>query len=334
MKEQLPKYTKNQAIGNRSATVLKAIMQKHCLFTDVDQEQDLGIDFIGTVLKGEYPSDKNFNAQCKGSDDVDLKLNATGTEFCYPIKVSTLNYWKQKRDVTFLFLVDEENECVYWTAPLNEIEGKDISEQKSFTCHIPKTNIINSKTSELPESFSFEIIRYYANYAEPIIRQLNNITKDLSSNIEYKNMLELMNTLERNFKAVEQKHKEVMDGLIKKIKSDLSRIFYYCQQLDYMTEVVNTYCPNGIYATPFGDGKGMQTVHECKEKIDSLIQNADVSYEELFELSKEVFELKGNYLGFYREMVYEDNPFGNHDDIEKEFDSWIALKRSNRWVNN
>ena len=76
---------------------------------------------------------------------------------------------------------------------------------------------------------------------------------------------------------------------------------------------------NGIYNIPFGTGNSAKTIEECKEKIDTLISRNDVTYKELFELSKEVSEMRGNFLGFFREMVYEDMPFSNHDDIEKEF---------------
>lgn len=91
-------------------------MQKYCIFPDIDQSQDLGID-----------------------------------------------YWKQKKDVTFLFLVDERYEQIYWTAPLKEIENKDLSAQDTYTFHVPKINRLDKNSMVLPEPFIFEIIRYYAN---------------------------------------------------------------------------------------------------------------------------------------------------------------------------
>ncbi len=60
MGEKLPKYTKNQQIGNRSATILKSVMQKYCIFPDIEQSQDLGIDFIGTVINDGTPTEKNL----------------------------------------------------------------------------------------------------------------------------------------------------------------------------------------------------------------------------------------------------------------------------------
>ena len=34
------------------------------------------------------------------------------TEFTYSIKTQTINYWRQKKDVTFLFLVDIKKEIM------------------------------------------------------------------------------------------------------------------------------------------------------------------------------------------------------------------------------
>ena len=323
MGEKLPKYTKNQQIGNRSATILKSVMQKYCIFPDIEQSQDLGIDFIGTVINDGTPTEYNFNAQCKGTDNSEVKLNADGTVFAYPIKVSTINYWKQKKDITFLFLVDERNEQIYWTAPLKEIENKDLSAQDTYTFHVPKINCLDKNSMVLPEPLIFEIIRYYANFLETVIKQLDKVQDYSTDSDSRTNMLELMEVLEKNFNKVDKKYKETIDKLIEKIKFDLERSFYYCGQLDQMDEIVRTYCLNGIYNTPFGTGNGAKTIEESKEKIDALISRNDVTYKELFELSKEVSELRGNFLGFFREMIYEDMPFSNHDDIEKEFNEWL-----------
>lgn len=323
MREKLPQYTKNQKVGNRSATILKSVMQKFCIFPDIEQSQDLGIDFIGTVIQDCFPTEYNFNAQCKGTDNIEIKLNANGTVFSYPVKVSTINYWRQKKDVTFLFLVDEKNEQIFWASPLKEIENIDLTSQDTYTFHIPKTNCLDRNSEILPETFIFEIIRYYANFSETIIKQLNRVQYYSTDSNSRENMLELMEILEKNFDKVNEKYKETINKLIEKIKFDLKRSISYCCQLDQMDDIVRRYCPNGIYNTPFGTGKGAKTIKECEEQIKALISREDITYKELFELSKEVSELRGDFLGFLREMVYEDMPFSNHDDIEEEFNEWM-----------
>lgn len=322
MGDKLPKYTRNQQIGNRSASILKSVMQRFCIFTELDQSQDLGIDFIGTVINNSYPTTYNLYAQCKGTDDIDVKLNTAKTIFSYPIDVRTINYWKQKKDITFLFLVDEKDEVVYWCAPLHEIEDKDTSNQCSYSFHIPKNNCISKSSLELSEAFIFEIIRYYANFSEELINQLVKI-QQLSINMKSRPYtLELMEVLEQNFKKVDEKYQETINKLINKIEFDLKRSLDYCCTLDQMDDIVRTYCPKGIFHTPFGTGTGAKTINECKERINTLVSKKDITYKELYALSKEIFELRGNLLGFLREMIYEDMPFETHDDIDAEFEMW------------
>lgn len=121
MKEKLPTFTLNQSVGNRAASELQAVMQKFSVFQEIDTSQDLGIDFIGTIIENCHPTKYNFNAQCKGIEDSEIKMNAGKTEFTYSIKTQTINYWRQKKDVTFLFLVDIKKEIIFWTAPLREV---------------------------------------------------------------------------------------------------------------------------------------------------------------------------------------------------------------------
>ena len=51
--------------------------------------------------------------------------------------------------VTFLLLVDERNEQIYWTAPLKEIENKDLSAQDIYTFHVPKINCLDKNSIPL-----------------------------------------------------------------------------------------------------------------------------------------------------------------------------------------
>ena len=281
MKEKLPTMTINQSVGNRAASELQAVMQKFSVFQEIDTGQDLGIDFIGTIIENCHPTKYNFNAQCKGTDDSEIKMNASKTEFTYSIKTQTINYWRQKKDVTFLFLVDIKKELIFWTAPLREVENRDLSKQDSVTIHIPLNNCISSKTDCLSSNFKFEIIRYYACFGQDIVSQLIN---------------ELNN----------------------KIEEDLKCTLIYCSRLDQMDDVVRQYCPNGIFNTKFSSGANQKTIKECKLELEQYVESDTISYEKLYQLSKEIYEIRCNILGFLREMVYEDMPFTNHPDIDDE----------------
>lgn len=316
MEDNLPKYTQNQAVGNRSASELKTVMQKFSVFQEIDTSQDLGIDYIGTIIENCHPTIYNFNAQCKGTDDSEIKMNADKTVFNYSIKTKTINYWLQKKDVTFLFLVDIEKELIYWTAPLREVENRDLSNQESVTIHIPVENCITSKTQYLSSEFKFEIMRYYANFGKAVVSQLELIQSSHNSDIAQ--MLELMAVLEENMTMVKNKYDEIIGELNKKIEDDLKSVLNYCSRMDQMDDVVRVYCPKGIFNTEFSVGVNKKTIKECEAELEQYIETGDVSYEFLYKFSKEIYELRRNLLGFLREMVYEDMPFSDHSDIDEE----------------
>lgn len=56
MKEKLPTFTLNQSVGNRAASELQAVMKKFSVFQEIDTGQDLGIDFIGTIIENCHPT--------------------------------------------------------------------------------------------------------------------------------------------------------------------------------------------------------------------------------------------------------------------------------------
>lgn len=316
MNDKLPKLTKNQAVGNRAASKLKEVMQKFCIFQEIDTSQDIGIDFIGTIIENECPTIYNFNAQCKGTDSDGINMNLAKTEISYSIKTKTINYWKQKKDNTFIFLVDVNKEIVYWAAPLRELENCDFSKQESVTIHIPIENYISSKSDSLSSDFKFEIIRYYASFGLNVISQLEQIQHSENNDIE--KMLELIRVLEQNMTQVQNKYDEIISDLNKKIKQDLKSILNYCVRLDQIGAVVRSHCSGDILTTKFSTGRGRKSVTDAISELEGYEKNSNVPYEDLYRFSKEIFQIRCNVLGFLREMVYEDMPFSEHQDIEEE----------------
>ena len=88
--------------------------------------------------------------------------------------------------------------------------------------------------------------------------------------------------------------------------------------LDQMDDVVRRYCPNGIFNAKFSGGANKKTIEECKIELEKYVESDTISYEKLYELSKEIYEIRRNVLAFLREMVYEDMPFTKHPDIDEE----------------
>lgn len=83
-------------------------------------------------------------------------------------------------------------------------------------------------------------------------------------------------------------------------------------------DVVRRYCPNGIFNAKFSGGANKKTIEECKIELEKYVESDTISYEKLYELSKEIYEIRRNVLAFLREMVYEDMPFTKHPDIDEE----------------
>ena len=267
-------------MGNRAASELQTVMKKFSVFQEIDTSQDLGIDFIGTIIENCHPTIYNFNALCIVTDDSEVKMNAGKTEFTYSIKTQTINYWRQKKDVTFLFLVDINKEIIFWTAPLREVENRDLSKQDSVTIHIPVNNRITSKTDCLSSNFKFEIIRYYACFGQDIVSQLKQI-QHINDNNDIANMLELMGVLEKNMMLVKNKYDEIINELNNKIEEDLKCTINYCVMLDQMDDVVRRYCPNGIFNAKFSGGANEKTIEECKIELEKYVESDTISYEKL-----------------------------------------------------
>lgn len=186
-----------------------------------------------------------------------------------------------------------------------------------MTIHIPVDNCISSKTHCLSSNFKFEIIRYYACFGQDIVSQLEQI-QHINDNNDIVNMLELMAVLEKNMMLVKNKYDEIISELNNKIEEDLKCTLNYCARLDHMDSIVRRYCPNGIFNTKFSVGASEKTIKECKLELEQYVESGTISYEKLYEISKEIYEMRRNVLFFLREMVYEDMPFIKHSDIDKE----------------
>ena len=85
-----------------------------------------------------------------------------------------------------------------------------------------------------------------------------------------------------------------------------------------MDYVVRRYCPNGIFNNKFSTRADNKTIEECKLELEQYAESGIISYEKLYEFSKEIYEIRRNILAFLREMVYEDMPFTEHSDIDEE----------------
>lgn len=327
--EKLPIYTKNQQKGNQSASLLKSILQKFCILNEIGQEQDVGIDFTGIVLKDSQPSDLCFNVQCKGTDEIENKKLKLSSEYAYPIKVETINYWKQKKDVTFLFLVDAVENKAYWVDALEYLKGEDISNQNSVTIRIPQNQVISFESKELPSGFVFSIIKYYCNFAPYVNEQLRAIQSAINNFQVGKEAIEIFNILQKNIMEVNNQYKETIIEVLNKIQYDFGKTLIYATKLDQMDDIVRVYCVNGVFNdSSLGyDGKSLREIIQEVNDLKNKEINTVNDLEKLLLFSEKIEEVEGNVMGFYREMAYEDCPMGDHSDIENDFEMYLANRR-------
>ena len=99
-----------------------------------------------------------------------------------------------------------------------------------------------------------------------------------------------------------------------------------------MDEIVRIYCPNGVFndCSLGYDGKSLENImQEIKALQDKKLEQIN-DLEELLKLSKKIENVEGNVLVFYREMAYEDDPLGDHSDIENDYKIYIQKHYFNR----
>lgn len=182
---KLPKYKDTKNVENIAADVLKSVIQKFSIVNPHDESIDLGIDMRAQIIQNSLPTEYFFNIQSKGTDN----LNISEDYFTRQIQVSTVNYWLQQNDTTFLFLVDINTQNCYWVNPINELLEKidSIQTNDSVSIRIPRENCINHNTSELPEEFIQNIILYTAFQ----IDKGNTVLKQLKSSIQASKPLDM-----------------------------------------------------------------------------------------------------------------------------------------------
>jgi hypothetical protein len=145
---KLPKRTNAQRIGASAADLLNSVFTNFCNVIPVQQERDMGIDFICELMQGEHPTGKLFNVQCKGTEESEFK----GDSIRFDIAVTTLNYWLILPNPTFLVVVDRQNYNFYWSFPKDFLSSlnKNWQEQQTVKIPVPIQNRFEQDVDALP----------------------------------------------------------------------------------------------------------------------------------------------------------------------------------------
>lgn len=226
---KIPKYAHNKQIGNIAADTLKSILQKFAIVNPHDESIDLGIDMRGQIVENEIPQEQFFNIQCKGTDEADI--TSSTLYLTIQIKVSTINYWNQQNEVTFLFLVDNSTQNCYWCNPLEQIESRidEIQEQDKVNIRVPIENCINKQTLKLPSNFINDITLYVVKKMNRLSDMMHKIKNSIIDrhDLDISSSFEILSILVKETDKIKKDYYEIADIIINNIKLNLQNRMIY-----------------------------------------------------------------------------------------------------------
>lgn len=327
---KLPMYSNNKKTGNTAADTLKSVLDKFAIINMHEESIDLGIDMRAQVVEKEYPKELFFNIQSKGKeyvDTTDLKNNC----FKIQIKITTVNFWFQQNETTFLFIVDNETGNCYWCNPIVQLMPriKEIQKNDTVVINIPLNNCLNSRSKSLPKEF----INYIILYSVHNISKASGITNKIS-NIIYGNdslgielSFEILSILIKEVDKIRNNYNEIAETLIQNIELELSNSIEFFIKLDQI-DLSRHYCPKGVFLDK-GFSKTNKSIKELQKEANDLIEdfrnnprNAEM-LKSLENVYREIEEIMCNSIGFLYEMVCEDDPFNDHSELLNKRDEII-----------
>ncbi|APQ72964.1 DUF4365 domain-containing protein [Clostridium botulinum] len=327
---KLPTYGKNKQTGNIAADILKSVLQRFAIVNSHDESIDLGIDMRGQIIENEVPQEQFFNIQCKGTDE--LNITSSTEYYNIQIKVSTINYWNQQNETTFLFIIDNSKLNCYWCNPLLQLGNRidKIQKQDTVTIKVPFKNCINVQTARIPNNFinciTFYLVKKTSRLSE-ITQQIKNgitgnYTLDISSSFE------ILSILLKETNKIKEDYYEIADTIIQNIKLKLKEIYDMYNRLNYLP-CTRKYCPNGLLNERGFLTKSRKSILELQEESDDLINLFEKNKDSVEILKKlqtcqeELVDLYENVLAFLFEMECEDNPLEDHSELRNMVDKIV-----------
>lgn len=322
--EKLPIYSANKKKGNLAADYLKRVVSNFAIVNVIDEAVDLGIDMRAQLIEGTSPRGLFFNIQCKGKDEVDSATENRGY-FTVPIKITTLNYWRQQNDVTILFVVDNEKNKCFWANPMKQITD-DIQNKESVTIKIYLKKSIDLNTKVCPQNIIQDIVLYMANQLEHINDQLEEIKVGLAMGHKFdiETSTELLKRIAKSTNRTVKTYESICKLLVDNIRNQFNEAYNYACELEVLdATIVKRWCRNGVFNEK-GFTRSRKSLKDLQKEISDLInryekENDNISLlDQLKEYDCEVEELLKNIGAFLYEMACEDSPFGNHDELYKK----------------
>lgn len=146
----MPKENKSQEIGRIAGNIFEYNIPKNWIAKSIDGDTDFGLDYLIQVKDESNIVKYNFFVQLKGIEDTKKIRDDT---VVIKLKAHTLNYYRNNC-LVLLVVCDNNTETLYYEY-LHTILRKlfankryiDENEQKEYTIHIPKENILNKWTN-------------------------------------------------------------------------------------------------------------------------------------------------------------------------------------------
>lgn len=328
IERKLPKVSHNTKVGYSSAELLLSTLGMVSNIYPIPTEKDLGIDMRAELLKGQSPIGQHYNVQCKGTEDVEIN----DTDISIQIKVTTINYWLQQKEPTFLIVVDREQQLFFWTYPYFQIKDRieQIQNQKTVSIFVPKNSYFDTNIKELPEEMVDIIFNYESNNLENFAQTLKSLPiNDGAINIrdpfftKISGMHESITKIINTTKIIEETFNKLNLKLEESIEVEINKYRQVIIWLDHENAVKNYIKSNSVY-DELGFVKNM-TPREIIESVRKNVANfsQDKSTSNLDSLNESVLklsELNINLSFFLREILYESNQYGDYDWLVSEYD--------------
>ena len=323
MEKKLPKFKIANKTGITSSEFLSSILSEFSIVIPIPTEKDMGIDMRCELLKEEMPTGLHYNIQCKGTDKVDEEKNY----YSIQIKVSTINYWLQQKEPTFLIVVDRENNSAYWEYPTNILKYRlsDIQKQEHVSIKVHKKNIFKKGAKFLPMALLNSIYQYHYDLLEKAVgvlelelneritssTNISGLQKYLSISSSIEDLLSSISILENLNGNLVKKIKEIVEG-------ELKHCWEALVSLDHIAEI-RRYIKESIL-DEFGFMKDktpqmvMDNLNNCWQRyIENGYKSSDLK--SLDNALKDLLEMNRQLTFFLYEISYESNPWGDHEYI-------------------
>lgn len=313
MNKKLPKRSESQRIGTTSEEILKSIFGEFCNVISTQDSKDFGIDMRAELIESGYPTGIHFNIQCKGTEII----KSDNDNFLdIPIKITTLNYWRQQSEPVFLIIVNKKEKYIYWGCPLNDLKRplEDLKNQEKVIIKVSKDNFCEYNITYLPKNMLEIINEHYFDLIQKvafIMKSLNNkVDKfddmDKSHFQEIIKMDKAANNILESIEVIEELNNELRDKVLKNIESEVNKFFKILSKTEGLAYVRKVIDSSSVYDEKFGGITPRELSEEVKTCLKIYKENKNnENYQNLLQTLKKITTMKTDLKYFFEAIDNE-----------------------------